>query len=168
MCRHHSRVRAGDPAGAAPASTVAAASPATPASSASPAGLSEVTEDADGVAARPEPTGDEAKQLFGNYYGAISLAYRGGAVGYSYDYGSASKALSVAQAKCKKATPYDSTCHKIAWVRNGCLALSLKWSGANPVRYGWAVRSSKKSAINAANRVCGAGCSMRAWVCTTR
>lgn len=103
-----------------------------------------------------------------NYYGAIALAYTGGAVGWSYDYSTKRSALNRAQRECKSASNFPSSCHKIAWVRNGCLALAVRWNGSNIAHWGWGSASSKRAAYNRALDECGSNCRKRAYTCTTR
>lgn len=117
------------------------------------------------------PTADppgSSVQVYGRYYGAIALAMTGGAVGWSYDYGTKRAALRRAYRECKSRSDYPWTCEKIAWVRNGCLALAVRWNGGYVARYGWAARSTKRSAYWAALDKCGPGCVKRAYTCTTR
>lgn len=103
------------------------------------------------------------------YYAAISLNMVDGAYGYAYDYSNADAAISASQYKCKAGTSYTSRCRPLVWVRNGCAAVSVRWNSDGTVaRWGAAHRTSKNSAISAANSNCGSGCSTRAWVCTTR
>lgn len=114
----------------------------------------------------PEP--GAAVSAYGNYYGAIALAMRGGAVGWSYDYGSKWGALRKAKRECKSASSYPWTCKKIAWVRNGCLAIAVQWAGNNISQYGWGVARGKRGAYWRALDECGPYCVKRAYTCTTR
>lgn len=129
----------------------------------------EPTED-DGQDKTPGPTGG-VKGTHGspgyNNYGAVSIAADGG-FGYTYDYSSKSKAIAAAQKNCKKASNDPATCTKVAWVRNGCLSVAIRWDGYNVTRYGWAFASSKSAAAARAKKECGKRCKQLGWVCTTR
>ncbi|MDP4014485.1 MAG: DUF4189 domain-containing protein [Candidatus Nanopelagicales bacterium] len=109
---------------------------------------------------------DRSVSTYRNNFGAISLAFKGGAVGWSYDYSTRKKAVKRAHRQCRSRS--STKCTKIAWVRNGCLAVAVRWSGSNVTYYGWAVRGSKKKAYRAAKRECGGKCVRRAFTCTTR
>lgn len=114
------------------------------------------------------PTPPEAAAFWDNY-GAISLAFTGGAVGWSYDYGTKASAKRAAQRACRARSDYPWSCRKIAWVRNGCLALAVRWDNDGDVsRYGWAVRRNRTAAYRVAKRECGWGCVRRAYTCTSR
>lgn len=116
----------------------------------------------------PPPAAPPTAISYYNNYGAIALAMTGGAVGWSYDYASKWQALRAAKNACKSRSSYPWTCEKIAWVRNGCLALAVAWDGDYIDHYGWAVRSTKRAAYWAAKQECGPGCVKRAYTCTTR
>lgn len=115
----------------------------------------------------PVTTPAAATAYYTNYYGAISLAMTGGAVGWSYDYATKWQALRRAQNECKSKSNYPWSCQKIAWVRNGCLAVAVRWNGSDIERYGWAVRETKRSAYLAAKAKCGYACVRRAHTCTS-
>lgn len=101
-----------------------------------------------------------------NYYGAIALAFTGGAYGWSKNYSSKRAALRVAQKECKNASSTPSSCRKIAWVANGCLSVAVRWNGNNVARYGWAYRRSKSAATFAAINECGGNCRKRVTICS--
>ena len=114
-----------------------------------------------GAARVPDPSVPTAAR-YGNTYGALSLAMSGGAVGWSNGYSTKWQALRRAQNECKSTSDYPWTCRKIAWVRNGWLALAVRWDGNNIERYGWAVGSTKRYAYWAAKDKCGYGLVRRA------
>ena len=105
---------------------------------------------------------------YGDNYGAIALAMTGGAVGWSYDYGTKRQAFRRAVRECKSASDYPWTCKKIAWVKNGCLAVAVRWDGNYVDRYGWGAASTKRQAYLRALDECGYQCKRRAYTCTTR
>ena len=70
--------------------------------------------------------------------------------------------------ECRRASDYPKTCQKVASVRNGCLAVAVRWDGDFISRYGWAVRPTKKQAYRAAKRECGKRCVRRGAVCSPR
>lgn len=100
-------------------------------------------------------------------YGAIAVA-SDGAWGRSWNYRKKSRAGKRAMWQCRQASDYPKTCEKVAWVRNGCLAVAVRWNGDFINRYGWAARSSKKKAYRAAKRKCGKRCVRLASVCSPR
>jgi len=114
----------------------------------------------------PEP--GAAVSAYGYYYGSIALAMRGGAVGWSYDYGNKWVAMNRAKQACKSKSNYPWTCRKIAWVRNGCLAVAVSWSGNYISSYGWGIARTKRVAYARAKNKCGPYCVRRAYTCTTR
>lgn len=105
---------------------------------------------------------------YGDNYGAIALAMTGGAVGWSYDFGTKRGAFRRAVRECKSASDYPWTCKKIAWVKNGCLAVAVRWDGNYVDRYGWGAANSKRQAYLRALDECGFQCKRRAYTCTTR
>lgn len=115
-----------------------------------------------------QPAAMSQQQLPRYYFGAISLAFRGGAVGYSYDYRTKRAALRALYRKCRSASSYPGSCRKIVWVRNGCAALAVRWQGSNIARYGWGVARTRRAAYRTALNKCGARCVKRVYVCTTR
>ncbi len=107
--------------------------------------------------------------ISGMYYGAIALSRVDGAVGWSYDYGTKATAGKAALRECKKASTVPWSCRKIVWVRNGCVALAVRWNDNGTIgRYAWGVASNKATAYSKALNKCGYGCQRRAWTCTTR
>jgi len=105
---------------------------------------------------------------YGDNYGAIALAMTGGAVGWSYDYSTKRFAFKRAMRACKNASDYPWTCKKIAWVKNGCLAVAVRWDGNYVDRYGWGAAATKRQAYLRALDECGYQCKRRAYTCTTR
>jgi hypothetical protein len=103
---------------------------------------------------------------YGRWYGAIALAMDDGAAGWSYDYKTKRKALKRAQRECKKFSDFPSSCRKIAWVRNGCLAVAVLWNGSMVADYGWGIARSKRKAYFNALDDCGPNCKRRAYTCT--
>lgn len=114
----------------------------------------------------PEP--GAAVSAYGYYYGAISMSMGDGAVGWSYDYSTKWRAKYRAQAKCRSASSTPWRCRKIAWVRNGCLAVAVQWSGNSIARYGWGIARTKRAAYWRALDECGPYCVKRVYTCTTR
>lgn len=114
------------------------------------------------------PRPGAAISAYYNNYGAIALAMTGGAVGWSYDYPTKRLAGKWAQYECKSSSDYPWTCKKIAWVRNGCLALAVRYDGIYVDVYGWGTARTKRAAYQRALAECGYGCKRRAWTCTTR
>lgn len=102
----------------------------------------------------------------GRWYGAIALAFDDGAAGWSYNYKTKRKALTRAQKECKKASDFPGSCRKIAWVRNGCLAVAVLWNGSMVADYGWGLARSKRKAYLNALDDCGPDCKRRAVTCT--
>lgn len=120
-----------------------------------------------GAVDAPAPPTAPAVAAYYNYYGAISLAMTGGAVGWAYDYGTKWQALRSAQRACKSRSSYPWSCEKVAWVRNGCLAVAVNWDGDYIDYYGWGVANTKRQAYWRALDECGYGCVKRAYTCTT-
>lgn len=114
-----------------------------------------------------DPPAPPTASAYYNYYGAISLAMTGGAVGWAYDYSTKWQALRSAQRACKSRSSYPWSCEKIAWVRNGCLAVAVSWDGEYIDYYGWGVANTKRQAYWRALDECGYGCVKRAYTCTT-
>lgn len=122
-----------------------------------------------GASAEPTPAKPGASiSVYGYYYGAIALAMTGGAVGWSYDFGTKRAAFRRAMNECIAASDYPWTCEKIAWVRNGCLAVAVQWDGDYISYYGWGVARTKRQAYWRALDECGYGCVKRAYTCTRR
>lgn len=104
-----------------------------------------------------------------NYYGSIALSPADGAVGWSYDYRTRRGAIKRAKRECRQASDYPWRCRKVGWVRNGCLALAVRWNGSGGIaRWASAYRYGKRAAYRAAKKRCGPGCRRRAFTCTTR
>jgi hypothetical protein len=138
----------------APLTVLALAMPGTPAVAAAPS-------------ADPPRPGATISAYVHNY-GAIALAMTGGAVGWSYDYPNKWLAGKRAKNECKQSSDYPWTCKKIAWVRDGCLALAVRYDGMFVDVYGWGTASTKRGAYLRALDECGYGCKRRAYTCTTR
>ena len=102
----------------------------------------------------------------GRWYGAIALAFDDGAYGTSWNYKTKRKALKRAQKECKNYSDYPSSCRKIAWVRNGCLAVAVLWNGSMVADYGGGLARSKRKAYLNALDDCGPDCKKRAYTCT--
>lgn len=112
---------------------------------------------------------DSSAAVAGRYYGAIALSRADGAVGWSYDYRTKRRAGKKALRECRKASDTSWSCKKIAWVRNGCLALAVRWNSNGTIaRYEWGVGRNKGPAYRAALDKCGPNCKRRAYTCTTR
>lgn len=109
-----------------------------------------------------------AISAYGYYYGAIALARTGGAVGWSYDYSTRRAAFRRAMNECRASSDYPWSCERIAWVRNGCLAVAVRWDGDFIDYYGWGVARTKRAAYWRALDECGAGCVRRVYTCTRR
>lgn len=126
-----------------------------------------------GAAAATAPAADPPRpaaaiSAYAHNYGAISLAMTGRGVGWSYDYPTKRLAGKWAQYECKEIADYPWTCKKIAWVRDGCLAVAARYDGIDVDAYGWGSASTKRGAYQRALAECGYGCKRRAWTCTTR
>ncbi|MCU0278446.1 MAG: DUF4189 domain-containing protein [Candidatus Nanopelagicales bacterium] len=122
-----------------------------------------------GVARTASDHGGSAVSAVGMYYGAIALSRVDGAVGWSYDYRSKAAAGKAALRECKQSSTVPWSCRKIVWVRNGCVALAVRWNDNGTIgSYAWGVASNKASAYRKALNKCGYGCQRRAWTCTTR
>ncbi|MEZ5186928.1 MAG: DUF4189 domain-containing protein [Candidatus Nanopelagicales bacterium] len=123
-------------------------------------------------AARPAAQGIEpgsAIAVSGRYYGAIALSRADGAVGWSYNFKTKRKAGKRALRECKDASDTPWSCKKIAWVRNGCLALAVRWNSNGTIaRYAWGLGRNKRPAYENALRKCGSKCKRRAYTCTAR
>lgn len=116
-----------------------------------------------------DSTSDSTAAAYGRYYGAIALSRADGAVGWSYDFRTKKRAGKRALRECKKASDAPWSCRKIAWVRNGCLALAVRWNSNGTIaRYKWGVARNKGPAYRKALNKCGYGCKRRAYTCTTR
>lgn len=111
----------------------------------------------------PQPTTVAAS----GSYGAIAIA-SDGAWGRAWGYRTKKKAGKWAMWECRRSSDYPKTCQKVAWVRNGCLGVAVRWNGDFIDRYGWAARSTKKQAYRAAKRKCGKRCVRLASVCSPR
>jgi hypothetical protein len=117
----------------------------------------------------PTESADSTAAAYGRYYGAIALSRADGAVGWSYDFSTKRKAGKRALKECRKASDTPWSCRKVAWVRNGCLALAVRWNDNGTIaRYKWGVGRNKAPAYRAALNKCGWGCVRRAYTCTTR
>ena len=103
---------------------------------------------------------------YGRWYGAIAVAFDDGAYGRSWNYKTKRKALNRAQKECKRYSDFPSSCRKLAWVRNGCLAVAVSWNGSMVADYGWGIaRSKRKAYVNALND-CGPDCKKLTYTCT--
>ena len=117
----------------------------------------------------PAPVGVGASvSAYGDLYGAIALAMSGGAVGWSYDYGTKGAAFRRALNACRAHSDYPWSCEKIVWVLNGCAAVAVSWSGNDIYSYGWGIARSKRVAYWRALDKCGPDCVKRAYTCTAR
>jgi len=122
-----------------------------------------------GVAQPVNDQGRSSIAAVNRYYGALALSRADGAVGWSYDYRTKRKAGKAALRECKKASETPWSCRKIVWVRNGCVALAVRWNDNGTIaRYRWAVAMKKSTAYRKALNKCGYGCKRRAYTCTTR
>ncbi|HRY11044.1 MAG: DUF4189 domain-containing protein [Actinobacteria bacterium] len=122
-----------------------------------------------GVAGTVSDQGSSSVSAVRRYYGALALSRADGAVGWSYDYRTKAKAGRAALRECKKASATPWSCRKIVWVRNGCVALAVRWNDNGTIaRYAWGVARNKAPAYRKALNKCGYGCKRRAWTCTTR
>ncbi len=102
----------------------------------------------------------------GRWYGAIAVAFDDGASGWSYNYKTKRKAFKRAQKECKKSSDFPSSCRKIAWVRNGCLAVAVLWNGSMVADTGWGIARSKRKAYLNALDDCGPECKRLTYTCT--
>lgn len=95
-----------------------------------------------------------------NYWGAIAVSVRTGAIGNSWDYASASAAQKAARKRCGA-----SDCVAVVTVANGCAALAQARNRA----LGWAYASTLSAAKNAAMSAAkGKSPRIVSYVCTTR
>ena len=65
-------------------------------------------------------------------------------MGWSYDFRTKKRAGKRALRECKEGLRHTWSCRKIAWVRNGCLALAVRWNDNGTIaRYKWGVGRNK-------------------------
>jgi hypothetical protein len=103
-----------------------------------------------------------------NCYGAIYLANRDGRVGWAYNYAHKWRAKRAALRSCQSRSHYPRTCHGKGWVRNGCMALSIKRRPDGSVaRWGVGFGNTKREAVRRALSNCNRpACVRRTGFCT--
>ena len=99
-----------------------------------------------------------------DYYGAIAYSPSTGAYGYSYDHPSRADAEARALAECGNRA---SDCQLPLWFRNACGALASGGNGGWGTGWGTSRGLAEGYALSTC-RQHTSGCSVIAWVCTTR